>query len=328
MNGAINLKRIVAGTMLTAVASALVYAVLAFLTDGPRMAAALREFPPTVFAVILMLGAVSFVIRGVRWGALMRVIGFPVSTRDAMYLQLSGQAMAVTPGRIGELLKPWLAGAVAEMPMARGIALVFSERVADLIAVCILSLGALTLVGGSVGVLVAALAFIVMGTWTASSAWFHERALRFIERQEWSRKHHASASAISATIQASLTWRTMLWSISASMVAWGLEGIGFSMCLNALGYHDLGVMGAVSIHAIATIVGAFTFLPGGIGLTEASMVGILVAAGMDPSSAGAATMIIRVATLWWGVAWGWVEITTRPSLFRRLFNDSAEKSAR
>lgn len=323
-----NLKRIVAGTMLAALASALLYVVLAFLTDASQMLAALRAFPPAVFAVMLMLSAAGFVIRGVRWGALMRVIGFPVSTRDAMYLQFSGQAMAVTPGRIGELFKPWLASAVADMPMSRGIALVFSERLADLIAVCILSLGALTLVGGSVWALVAALSLIVIGTWVASSAWFHERALTFLCRHEWSRKHHAAASAISATIRVSLRWRTMLWSIPASALAWGLEGIGFSMCLNALGYHELSVVGAVSIHAIATIIGALTFLPGGIGVTEASMVGILVASGMDPLSAGAATMITRVATLWWGVTWGWIAIATRPSLFRKLFSDSAEESAR
>jgi len=322
-----SLKHIIRGIIIAALASVLVYALLAFLTDAPQMAAALRSFPLQVFALMLALSSFSFVVRGVRWGALMRVIGYPVSTRDALYLQFSGQTMSVTPGRVGEVLKPWLASRITEMPMTRGIALVFSERLADLIAVCFLSLGGLSTIGGSMWVLLLALAVIVVGTGVVSSRWFHEYALRFIERQEWSKKHHASASAISATIQASLTWRTMMWSVPASVFAWGLEGVGFALCLNALGFDKLGIFGAVSVYAISTIVGAFTFLPGGIGLTEASMVGILVAAGMDPSSASAATMITRVATLWWGVAWGWVAIATRPSLFRVLLSDSADRDA-
>jgi glycosyltransferase 2 family protein len=310
-----NLKRAITGIIIAALASVLIYAALAFFTDAPKMAAALRSFPLSVFALMLLLSAISFVIRGLRWGALMRVIG---------YLQLSGQTMSLTPGRVGEVLKPWLASNVADMPMTRGIALVFSERLADLIAVGFLSLGGLAAIGGSMWVLVAALAVIVVGTAVASSAWFHRLALSFIEKQEWARKHHASASAISATIQTSLTWRTMLWSVLASVLAWGLEGVGFSLCLSALGFTKLSIVSGVSVYAISTIVGAFTFLPGGIGLTEASMTGILIAAGMDASSASAATMITRVATLWWGVGIGWIAIATRPSLFHKLLSPAAE----
>jgi glycosyltransferase 2 family protein len=312
------LKRVISGIIIAALASVLVYAALAFFTDAHEIAAALRAFPLSTFVAMLVLSAISFVVRGVRWGALMRVVGYPVSTKDALYLQLSGQTMSVTPGRVGEVLKPWLASNIADMPMTRGIALVSSERLADLIAVCFLSLGGLSTIGGSMWILIAALAVIVVGTAVVSSQWFHAVALRFIERQDWSKKHHASATAISETIQASLTWRTMMWSVPASVIAWGLEGVGFGLCLYALGFTQLSMFAAVSVYAISTIVGAFTFLPGGIGLTEASMAGILIAAGMDPSSASAATMITRVATLWWGVGIGWIAIATRPSLFSKL----------
>jgi uncharacterized protein (TIRG00374 family) len=319
-----NLKRAITGIIIAALASVLVYAALAFFTDAPKMAAALRSFPLSVFALMLLLSAISFVVRGLRWGALMRVIGYPVSNGNAIYLQLSGQTMSLTPGRVGEVLKPWLASNIADMPMSRGVALVFAERVADLIAVCFLSLGGLAAIGGSMWVLGVALGVIVAGTLVVSSEWFHRTALSFIERQEWAKKHHASASAISATIQTSLTWRTMLWSVPASVLAWGLEGVGFSLCLSALGFTKLSIVSGVSVYAVSTIVGAFTFLPGGIGLTEASMTGILIAAGMDASSASAATMITRVATLWWGVGIGWIAIATRPSLFHKLLSPAAE----
>ena len=322
-----NLKHIITGIVLAALASVLVYAALAFFTDAPKMAATLRAFPLSVLALMLALGAISFVVRGIRWAALMRLIGYPVSTRDAMYLQLSGQTMSVTPGRVGEVLKPWLASNIAEMPMTRGIALVFSERLADLIAVCCLALGGLSAIGGSVWVLAAALGAIVVGTLVASSHWFHDLAMKVIGRQKWAKKHHASALSISETIRASLTWRTMLWSVSASVIAWGLEGVGLGLCLHALGFAKLGIVAAVSVYAVSTIAGAFTFLPGGIGLTEASMAGILIAVGVDASSASAATLITRVATLWWGVTVGWIAIATKPLLFKKLLSNSTDPQA-
>lgn len=306
--------------VVAAFASALVYAAMIFWSDGPQVVRALRDFPPGTFMVMLMLGAGCYLVRALRWGALMRVAGHPMGVKDALYAHLAGQTMSISPGRVGEVLKPWLSRELAGLPMSRGIALVFAERVADLIAVCILSMGGLTVLGGGSLWLVLGLGAIVAGTLVASSGWFHRLALGVMERQERVRQHHGAAKAISETIRASLDWRVLAWSVSASVLAWGLEGIGFALCLKALGFPALTTASAVSVYAVSTIVGAFTFLPGGIGLTEASMAGILVAAGMGASGASAATLITRVSTLWWAVLVGWAVIASRPALFRRLLS--------
>lgn len=299
-------------------ASVAVYAVLAIVSDGPAVAAALAGFSLDVFAGMLALGLVGYLIRSVRWGLLMRAMGHPVSVGDAIYLHMSGQTMGISPGRVGEVLKPWLAREIAGMPMSRGLALVFTERVADLIAVCILALGGLSALGGGMWRLVAALAAIVAGTAVASSPWFHRLALGFLGRQQWAERHSASVTAISETIQSGLSWHTLVWSVPVSVVAWGLEGLGFALCLREVGFSALDGFTTVSVYAVATIVGAFSFLPGGIGITEASMAGILMATGMAAPAASAATMLTRVATMWWGVVLGWVALASRPSLFKRL----------
>lgn len=313
-----NLRKMLRALIVAAFASALVYAVMIFLGDGPRVFAALRRFPLGTFLLMLLLGVGCYVIRALRWCALMRVVNHPMRIADGLYVQFAGQTMSVSPGRLGEVLKPWLSREIAGLPMGRGIALMFAERVADLIAVCLLSLGGLAALGGGSLWLMIGLGAIVAGTLVASSGWFHRLALGVIARKDRVRRHHASAKAISETIRAALDWRVLLWSVSASVVAWGLEGVGFAMCLRALGYFGLDAPSSISVYAVSTIVGAFTFLPGGIGLTEASMAGILVATGMGASGASAATLLTRVTTLWWGVVIGWSAIASRPGLLRQL----------
>jgi len=298
-------------------ASVLVYAALAIVSDGPAVASALGGFSWSVLIGMLALSVGCYVLRSVRWGLLMRSMGYPVRIADALYLHMSGQTMGISPGRVGEVLKPWLAREVAGMPMSRGLALVFAERVADLIAVCILALGGLSALGGGMWTLVGALGAIVAGTAVASSGWFHRLALGVLGKQAWARKHVDSAAAISETIRSALSWKALWWSVALSVVAWGLEGIGFALCLRELGFAGFDTAASVSVYAVATIVGAFTFLPGGIGITEASMAGILVTAGMAASAASAATLITRVVTLWWAVALGWLMIASRPRLFHR-----------
>lgn len=313
-----NLRKMLRALIVAAFASALVYAVMIFLSDGRQVLAALSRFPFRTFLLMLVLGVGCYVIRALRWRALMRVVGSPMGVTDALYVQLAGQTMSVSPGRVGEVLKPFLSREIAGLPMGRGIALMFAERVADLIAVCLLSLGGLTALGGASLWLMAGLGAIVAGTFVASSGWFHRVALGVIARQDRARRHHESAKAISETIRAALDWRILTWSVSASVVAWGLEGVGFALCLRELGFFELDFASSVSVYAVSTIVGAFTFLPGGIGLTEASMAGILVALGMGASGASAATLITRVATLWWGVVIGWAVIASRPQMLRQV----------
>lgn len=318
--------RIIRGLILAALASAVVSAVLVVVGDGPAVVAALRGFDPLVLVWMLLLGAAGFLVRSVRWGMLMRVAGHPVSLRDALYLQVSGQAMTVTPGRVGEVVKPWLAREVSGMRLTRGVSLVFAERVADLIAVCVLALGGLSALGGATWVLVLGIVIVAAGTALAGSSWFHGLALSVVRRRERAARHEASAEAIEDTLQRALHWRVLAWSVPASIVAWGLEGVGFVLCLDAFGFGALDAFAGVSVYAVATIAGAFSFLPGGIGLTEASMAGVLIAAGMPAAAASGATLVTRVATLWWGVLLGWIALGSRPQLLTRVLGDGAERA--
>jgi uncharacterized protein (TIRG00374 family) len=62
---------------------------------------------------------------------------------------------------------------------------------------------------------------------------------------------------------------------------------------------------AVFILAFSTVVGAVSALPGGLGAAEASIAGMLtLLLGLPGETAAAATLLIRFATLWFGVALG------------------------
>jgi uncharacterized protein (TIRG00374 family) len=76
----------------------------------------------------------------------------------------------------------------------------------------------------------------------------------------------------------------------------------------------------VGIYAISVLIGALSFIPGGLGSTEAVMGFLLVAAGASPGDAVASTIICRVSTLWFAVFIGlvcmsWLELN-EPSLLK------------
>ena len=68
----------------------------------------------------------------------------------------------------------------------------------------------------------------------------------------------------------------------------------------------VGLRAATFIYAAMTVAGALSFLPGGLGVTEAGMLALLAkfGTGIDRGTAAAATFVTRGATLWFAVALG------------------------
>jgi uncharacterized protein (TIRG00374 family) len=68
----------------------------------------------------------------------------------------------------------------------------------------------------------------------------------------------------------------------------------------------LDLRAATFIYAAMTVAGALSFLPGGLGVTEAGMLALLVrfGHGIGRGEAAAATFVTRACTLWFAVAIG------------------------
>jgi uncharacterized protein (TIRG00374 family) len=100
---------------------------------------------------------------------------------------------------------------------------------------------------------------------------------------------------------------TLLYATALSTLAWGLEVVGLGVILMGFEGVTLGWEATSFAYSASTIVGALAMMPGGLGVTEAGMTGLLSALGdeaMTPAVATAATMLVRLATLWWAVLIG------------------------
>ena len=94
--------------------------------------------------------------------------------------------------------------------------------------------------------------------------------------------------------------RELFGGMLLGLIAWVAEGVGFWYLLVLLG-QDISLMAAVAIYGVAVLVGAVSFLPGGLGSTEAVMGLLLISLGVPEPVAVAATLICRIATLWFAV---------------------------
>ena len=104
-----------------------------------------------------------------------------------------------------------------------------------------------------------------------------------------------------------LCWRPLAVAVALATLAWFAECLAFYLVIAGMGVMATPalLLQATFIYAGASLLGALSFLPGGLGATEGSMAVLLTQlSGMDREPAIAATLLTRFATLWFAVILG------------------------
>jgi glycosyltransferase 2 family protein len=91
-------------------------------------------------------------------------------------------------------------------------------------------------------------------------------------------------------------------------LAWGLEGLGLGLLGSMFPPLHLDPVSGVGVYAVAVLIGGISFLPGGVGSTEAVMTALLATHGYSVSQALLITLTCRLVTLWLAVGLGWVAV--------------------
>ena len=279
------------------------FAGLAFYGDLPEIMGEINSLHPAYWFAALGLALANYLLRLARWHYYLKLVGIKIGIGASGAIFASGLIMVISPGRLGELAKSYYLREKRGVPVALSAAAVVAERVTDLVAVLLLSLWGLTLVPYGWAVALVIVAVIGLFILLAVSPWGSEKLLRLPIPRRWKPFLTTSRDAL----QQVFSLKPLAMALILGALAWFAEGCALWLVLHGLG--TSGALGeAVSIYAVATLLGAITMLPGGLVGTEGSMVALLRQLDLTKTQATAATFIIRICTLWFAVAIGLVAL--------------------
>jgi uncharacterized protein (TIRG00374 family) len=283
-------------------------AAIVMLGDLRQLAARLGGFHWTALAAALCLALANYAIRFVRWAMYLRrqAISVPLGTSALVFG--AGLSLSITPGKLGELVKSYLLRELCDVAVTRSAPVVVAERVTDLIALLLLAVAGVAAYGIAVtavlGAAVAIAAGLILLAWPRPTRALIDLATRPRRLARFRAPLHDMYAGLAALCRPA----TLAGAVGLAVPAWACECVGFALIVNGFpGEHvDLGL--AMVIYAATTIAGALSFLPGGLGVTDGAMAMWLAsgAARLDRSSAVDATLLTRLATLWFAVAIGLV----------------------
>jgi uncharacterized membrane protein YbhN (UPF0104 family) len=246
---------------------------------------------------LLAVSASIMTIRSLRYWLLARAAGIAVPLRTVALYYVGGYGLQATPGKLGAAgLRIWLLRTGAGARTHRAAAAWYAESLLDLVSLAGLGcLGAAILWPGpglaaTLGFLLALflgfrglgrlhellrVAYRLTGVWRTGFAW-GSKSLRHLAA--------LPASALSAALGLALLCRAA----EISALCWVVNGLGA----------ELGLGAAAALHAVGTLAGYVSMMPGGMGGAEAALVGLQMALGITPALALAATLLFRIAVFW------------------------------
>jgi len=284
------------------------YAAIAFFADAGKIAGALAVFWWPALPAAIALTLCNYGLRFAKWQYFLHVVDAEVPARPSLGIFLVGLGMAITPGKVGEFFKSHLLREAFGIPMSVSAPIVVADRLTDLLAMLILALGGLVSREGGPALAAAVFAGCLGGIqllrWRTGAEWALDilgRAPILTPRASHLRSLYESAYLMFAPRP--LTLATLL-----STIAWFAECLALAVILYGLGHAaSWSLVGAAtSSYALATLIGAITLLPGGLGAQELSLASLLAFAliGISREAAAFATILVRLVTFWFGIAIG------------------------
>jgi uncharacterized protein (TIRG00374 family) len=299
-------KKLLLRVILGVAAGVAIYVGFSIWADARSVGRALAEFRWSTALAALGLAFLNYLVRFGRWHYYLKILGLSVPAGHSFLVFLGGFSLTVTPGKLGEMVKALLLRESHGIPVARTAPIVVAERLTDLMGLLLLAcVGIFTFKTDPRFLLVGA-GLIAFGLVVISVESFAAFFLRLCARLPGLRKIAPKLDEAYRTTAALLRPVPLVLGVALSTVSWFFECAAFWAVVHGFAGASVDIQAATFIYASMTIAGALSFLPGGLGVTEAGMLAMLgqLATGCGRSVAAAATFVTRLCTLWFAVVIG------------------------
>lgn len=278
-----------------------IYAGLGIYADLYKLITVVGNFQWIFLFAVFALTVIGYLIRFLKWDFFLKKVGVKLKTQDNLFVFFSGLSMIVTPGKMGEVWKGWLIKDMTGEKLSRTVPVVVADRVTDVLGLIILSsAGILYYKDGLYAVLPVSFLMLLFFA-SVRSRMVSEKITVFFEKRMG--KYAENAKAMHITFSNLMLPRDIIFMSFIASVAWFFECLGLYVVVLGFG-KQIDVLLSLFVFSFASLAGALSMVPGGLGVAEGTISGLLQFFGMDAAIAVGVALIVRIGTLWFGAVLG------------------------
>ena len=279
-----------------------VFSGLIIYGDFDQVETHIKLFPIKYFMAAIALTIINYLLRFLRWEYYLRTLKVKVPTTESVWIFIAGLAMALTPWKVGEVLKGYFLQKRHQISVSITAPVVFMERITDVVAIMSLGLIGIKWLPQFLQI------FLCVSTIFFATGWYLvSRHGDSIAKVPGIRRWKHRLQTVRETSHKLNKPKTVVVASCISLFAWASEGAALWVILSGL-ESQINLSSSITIYSVSTLIGALTTLPGGLIGTEGTMVALLEQLGNRRATAATSTLLVRAATLWFGLLVGAIAI--------------------
>ncbi|MBM4170687.1 MAG: flippase-like domain-containing protein [Ignavibacteria bacterium] len=283
--------------------TAIVFFVIAVYVDFNSVIDSFKKFNWLILPVLLFLSLGNYLVRFFKWEYYLNLLEIKVPFKQSLKIFFSGLSMSASPGKMGEVIKSFLLKELHNEPISKTASIIFTERLTDFLSLAFLTIIGLYFFNYSAIWVYFVLIFFVILIIIISNRKLAGFFINGVNKSAFIRSHSSKIINLYESANKLLQPQPLFKMLAISTFSWFFECFAFYLILINFD-QNVTILFPMFVYALSTIAGAVSMLPSGLGVTEGSLSLLLISSNISKEIAVAATLIIRVATLWFAVFLG------------------------
>ena len=294
--------------ILVLIASIGIYAIFLFISDYNIISEKISNFKINYLPLILFFVSASWIPLIIKWHFLLKNSEVDVPLTKSIAVFFAGVAFEITPGQIGTLIKSQILKTTSNIPRTKTAAIVLVEKIYDLIGAILASIIGIVILGMEPYLIIIAILVLVMIFFFVYYRPASEIFFKQITKRKFFSKYVENISDFYEIVHKSTNVKVATICILLALTYWFMVSAAAYYTLIAFDINVLDYLTVLAIYTTSILLGAISFVPAGIGVTEGSIAGLFTLNGIDVSTALILSVMIRVLTLWFSVSVGFIAL--------------------
>ena len=285
-----------------------IYAIFLFISDYNIISEKISNFKINYLPLILFFVSASWIPLIIKWHFLLKNSEVDIPLTKSIAVWFAGVAFEITPGHVGVLMKSQILKTSFNISRTKTVPIIIVEKAYELIGALLASIIGIIVLGMEFYLIIIAISglvviFFFMYHKPASELFFNR-----ITKLKFFSKYVENISEFYEIVKKSTNVKVATICILLALTYWFMVSAAAYYTLIAFDVNILDYLKVLAIYTTSSLLGAISFIPGGIGVTEGSIAGLFTLNGIDVSTALILSVMIRIFTLWYSVGVGFIAL--------------------
>jgi len=285
------------------------YALIILISDLNKIVTQLSSIRLEYYLLIFSLLVINLLIAGWRYQLILKKLDIQMSYKDCFTIYVAGLSMIITPGGSGAMIKSYILKKKIGTSISSTTPIIIYEKWLEFVSI-IFVIGVLLFwtnylesqVVFFIGTILIGLSFFIFRNSTGL-----DFLNKLLTKFKFLKQFVVNSEEFKNTTATLIKPSSMAQLLSLSLITKFIPLIAVFLIFESLN-SGLDFFSTGQIYFTSLLIGVLTFIPGGIIVTETSMLGMLLNNNVDFSSASVLVLMLRLVTFWIPVILGFIAL--------------------